>query len=400
LRRPRGSVNAEKAAAATSEVDGRRHVVSAIKILTSPILAKADAAERICQLSPCSIGFSRLNEGAGNLGETTLNRNRPRFFQRCADMPDGTGLGVRKGFESISMAWNIKNTSRMATDFSVDDSVIANGSRSLVALSKFNAIRYFDALGKLAHSYNLPGDYVLADYTKHYFRFLENGPAAARAYSLKFNFTQTILNLIRAIEGTRTSCSVLDIGSTIGETYYILFQLLALERSRTRLEFVGLDMNSNCVSFARDLFARDPNFQSVTGEASDLSRFPDESFDFVVSNAVLNHTVDQAASVREAVRVARVATVLQLMMSSSGETQRFRHTAKRDAEYYYEAPTPKRLFSILPESDRYTWYLPTRGTKMGVKLDDDRYLDAADPSKLEWQMVIIAKHPILTGAGR
>ena len=71
------------------------------------------------------------------------------------------------------MAWNIKNTSRMAASFSVDDTVTANENRSLVALSKFNAIRFFDEMGKQVHIYNLPGDYILADYTKHYFRFLE-----------------------------------------------------------------------------------------------------------------------------------------------------------------------------------------------------------------------------------
>ena len=294
------------------------------------------------------------------------------------------------------MTWTVLRSPRMGGPIAIDDRMKARDAHDLVALSRFNAIRFQNDKGEVVHQYDLPGDYVLKDYTKHYFRFFEDGPSIAVAYTLKFSFSQIILNLIRSISSFRNSCSILDIGSTIGETYYVLKEILRYENYPMNLEFVGLDMNSNCVSFARDLFINDRNFQSVVGEASDLGRFPDDTFDFVVSNGVHNHVEDQAKAMREAVRVARVAAVFQIMMTATDTPQHFRHTTKREAEFSYHAPTAKQMFSYFPDRERYFWYVPTTNTKKGVKFDDGRYFDLEQPEKIHWHMVIIGKQPVLS----
>ena len=100
---------------------------------------------------------------------------------------------------------------------------------------------------------------------------------------------------------------------------------------------------------------------------------------------------------REATRVARVAVVFQIMMSATDETQRFQLVGERDTDFSLEAPPVKRLFSYFPDSQNYTWYIPTRQTRKGVKWDDGRFLDIDDPSKIHWHVVVIAKYPIFSG---
>jgi SAM-dependent methyltransferase len=295
------------------------------------------------------------------------------------------------------MGWKIRPSPRMNGRTFIDDTMKPSGSRELVATSKFFAVRYQDDEGKIVHRYDLPGDFILKDYTKHYFRYLEFGAIAAPAYTLKFSLTQTLLNLMRSMSDQRKTCGVLEIGSTIGETYYLLKELLSVDPIDMVVEFVGLDMNSNCVSFARDLFAGDPNFQNVVGEASDLSRFPDDTFDFVISNGVHNHVRDQGAAMREAVRASRVATIFRIMMSAAEEPQRFQGATGRDTEFVYQAPTAAQMFSYFPNRAEYFWYIPTQNSRHGVKWDDGRYLDIDEPDKVQWHTVIVAKHPILSG---
>ena len=295
------------------------------------------------------------------------------------------------------MDWLIHTSERMARGRVAEQSVPVSRSGALIATDRFNAIRYYDKDGKVFHQYDLPDDLILKDYTRHYFRYMLSGPSGAVTYSLKFGLTQTLLHLIRTLSLHRNECSLLEIGSTIGETYHLMRSLLALEKRPIELEFVGLDLSQNCTAFSRDLFPRDLNFQSVVGEASDLSRFPDETFDLICSNGVHNHVRDQGGAVREAVRVCRIAAVLQLIMSSGDSGRRFKQTVERQGDFWYQAPTPDELFSYFPEPGRYHWYVLTPSSRRGAKFDDHRYVEIDDPEVLRWYTVIIAKYPILSG---
>ncbi len=284
----------------------------------------------------------------------------------------------------------------MRAEKTLEHETIARAGRDLVALSQFNAIRFLDHHGVPVHQYDLPGDAVTADGTRHYFRFLEVGAHEAVRYSLKFSFTQVILNLLRSIAPTQDRASILDIGSNIGETYALLKELLHYEPDGPTLEFVGLDISENCVAFARDLFLGDPSFQSVQGEASDLSRFPDRTFDFAISNGVHNHVVDQGRAVREALRVSRIAAYFQINLSTTGKTEEYANSSA--PEFGYKVPTLDEFIAYFPDAEHYHWYLPTRYSRKTVQNDDNRYIDLDDPTKISWHSLIVSRYPIFNGA--
>ena len=103
---------------------------------------------------------------------------------------------------------------------------------------------------------------------------------------------QTIVNVVPE------RASVLDIGCGTGS--------LCLELCRTKhCKVVGLDLSLKMISFAEER-STCPDVTFVHGDATDLSIYPDRSFDFAVM-LVFIHELDaeqQKQALREALRVA------------------------------------------------------------------------------------------------
>lgn len=83
---------------------------------------------------------------------------------------------------------------------------------------------------------------------------------------------------------------------------------------------VGADMGGRSLAFARrmagELGLGETEFLEM--DATDLSRFPDEAFDVVVSNGVLHHAVETERGIREHFRVTRRGGLFWLYLYGAG----------------------------------------------------------------------------------
>lgn len=83
---------------------------------------------------------------------------------------------------------------------------------------------------------------------------------------------------------------------------------------------VAADFGEESLTFAEDML-RDlgiDNVELVNMDVTDLSRFEDGAFDFVVSNGVLHHTVEQERGIREHFRVTKKGGVFWLYLYGVG----------------------------------------------------------------------------------
>lgn len=104
---------------------------------------------------------------------------------------------------------------------------------------------------------------------------------------------QTIVDLIPQ------GASVIDIGCGTGELCFELFR-------QKQCKVVGLDLSLKMIRFAekRNTF---PEVTFVHGDATDLSKYPDRSFDFAVMLVFIHELAEekQKRALREALRVAK-----------------------------------------------------------------------------------------------
>ncbi|MCO6431382.1 MAG: methyltransferase domain-containing protein [Deltaproteobacteria bacterium] len=83
---------------------------------------------------------------------------------------------------------------------------------------------------------------------------------------------------------------------------------------------IGLDMGERSLEFAREMAKRlkVANAEFINGDVTDLTRWPDQYFDFVVSNGVLHHTIEQHRGLREHLRVTKKGGVFWLYLYGKG----------------------------------------------------------------------------------
>ena len=181
---------------------------------------------------------------------------------------------------------------------------------------------------------------------------------------------------------------------TIGENYHLLQSCAILQHAGIQIEFVGLDLDARAVAFAQDIFKGDQNFTAVTGEMSDLSRFPDRCFDIVVSRAVHNYAFDQLAAVREALRVSRVATVFYMAMTEKHPGVEFSHaTTSRHSGTVFKVPSMKEFLSMLDVTEFQHIYHLSRSWKVLMKIDNN-FMGKFKGRPTE-QNFVISRYPIL-----
>lgn len=104
-----------------------------------------------------------------------------------------------------------------------------------------------------------------------------------------------VVELITTIAAREGQCRILDLGGRVD--YWSLFDRAFLEASGIHITLVNFET----------IEATDPMFTAMQGDACDLSRFADNSFDLVHSNSVVEHVGDwprMEAFARETRRLA------------------------------------------------------------------------------------------------
>lgn len=102
-------------------------------------------------------------------------------------------------------------------------------------------------------------------------------------------------------------CTVLDLGCGTGEDVYVCSKLVG-----SAGKVIGVDMNEDQLAIAKkyqDEIAAKwgyGNVEFVQGYIEDLSQIPDESVDVVISNCVINLSLDKEQVFREIWRVLKV----------------------------------------------------------------------------------------------
>jgi ubiquinone/menaquinone biosynthesis C-methylase UbiE len=266
--------------------------------------------------------------------------------------------------------------------------------KALVAIDQYSAIEFREETGEIFHQYRFsqnPYFYLM----RHNLAFLSQSYEHLFPDTIKAQFLRSCGFCLRKLAAHRRTASLLEIGGTIGENYWMLTEMARDQGLDLDLDFVGVEIDSNAVQFSREIFQDDPNFEMITGDASDLGQFPDACFDLVLSNSTNNFLADPILGIREALRVSRFAALLHLFVNSTGESRRLTHGVSGHANYVFSR---RELREIL--DDLGTWYvynltkfrkydatiLPTRGDGYFMEDlgDDEIYLDH----------LVISRYPI------
>jgi SAM-dependent methyltransferase len=268
-----------------------------------------------------------------------------------------------------------------------------NANKELLVIDQYHAVEFRDDLGELYHRYDLSAG---AQGLSHYFRYWGTGFFDFSHTQIKFRFLFGFLFLLRKLAKHRSVISILELGGTIGENYLMLKEALAYENSPITVEYTVLDISENIVALGRELHSADPNFQIVIGDGSNLSRFPNDSFDLVVSNSVPNYLTDAAAGYREAHRVARVGSLFHTMVPPEGASATL---SGASASLRYKLLTISEIKEIL--SDRECNYLYNINKfwahNLNVKREENSdgvFMEDIDQKHLRWMLLIFSKYQL------
>ena len=188
--------------------------------------------------------------------------------------------------------------------------------------------------------------------------------------------------------------SILNLGTTVGENYHLLKSCRVLKAAGIEIEYVGLELDRRLVAFAKDIFRGDPNFKVVHGEVSDLSRFPDQCFDLVTSHHVHSYATDQPAALKEAVRVSRVAAIVNMAMTEGDRGVEFSHASNANVTgSVFKAPSIKEFVATLSETDIKFIYFLSRTWRSKMKIDNSYMGKISDDPY--WHNFIVSRYNIL-----
>lgn len=263
----------------------------------------------------------------------------------------------------------------------------------IVSIEEKVSIEFFDNTGKMFHEYEVSAD-AFFDSARHFFRYFDQ-----RLENLQFNisknrYLQVILEIIYRISQYRKTVSILELGTTVGENYYLLRSSKILRELGVTLDFVGLEVDPRLVAFAQDVFKADTRFKAVVGEISDLSRFRDQSFDLVTSHHVHSYADDLPAAIHEAVRVSRVAVIILAGMTQSDKGVEFSHsTTQTNTRTLFKAPSVKEFLNVVSETDAKIVYQFSRNWGHAMKINE-QYIGKID-SHPYWHCFCLSRYPVL-----
>ncbi len=266
--------------------------------------------------------------------------------------------------------------------------------KALVAIDQYSAIEFRDETGKVFHQYRFsqnPYFYLM----RHYLAYLSQSYEHLFPDTIKAQFLRSCHFCLQKLAAHRTSASVLEIGGTIGESYWMLADMIKDQGLDLRLDFVGVEIDSNAVQFSREIFQDDPNFEMLTGDASDLGAFPDECFDLVLSNSTNNFLADPVLGLREALRVSRVVALLHLFVNSSGGSRRLTHGVTGHTNYVFSRA---ELRQILDELGTWHVYNLTRFRKYDATIlptrGDGYFMEDLGDDQIFLDHLVITRYPV------
>ena len=160
------------------------------------------------------------------------------------------------------------------------------------------------------------------------------------------------------------------------------------------IEYVGLELDTRLVGFAQDVFHGDSNFRAVHGEVSDLGRFPDQSFDLVTSHHVHSYALDQPLAIREAVRVSRVAAVINMAMTQDDTGAEFSHaTTSTMTGTVFKVPSIKEFLAMVNQSDGRYVFAFSKHWAIQMKIDNS-YIGSVQSTPY-WHNMVVSRYPVL-----
>ena len=268
-----------------------------------------------------------------------------------------------------------------------------DAGQELMVIDQYHAVEFRDDAGEIFHRYDLN---IGAQGFEHYFRYWGQRYLDFSHSQIKFRFLFGLVFLLRRLAKHRPVVSILEIGGTIGENYLMLKDALAFEKMGLTVEYTVLDISENIVAFGRELHAGDPNFQIVIGDGSDLSRFPDGTFDLVVSNSVPNYLTDAAAGYREAYRVARVEALFQTMVPPEGASATL---SGASSSLRYKLLMISEIKDILSGEKCGFLYNINKfwAQNLRTKKEEDSdgaFLEDVDERHLRWMLLVFSKYKL------
>lgn len=286
---------------------------------------------------------------------------------------------------------------RWPSDPPAKDSKTDDVHAKLAAIERYCGVEFRDSRGSVAHRYDYPSTDQYFFQFRHYFRYFGTKFLDLDAQQIKFRFLLYLIALVRKVAANRGRVSILEVGGTLGENYLLLKDAVALEGLDVKINYVGIDHDNRVVNLARELHAGDTGFSMVHGEGSDLSRFPDQTFDIVASNSVHNCLADPRAGYQDAFRVSRVAVLLQLLASRRQESIR---SISAQTGHVNHFPALGEVMEFLRPMQPYYIYRLSKYWSTGLVENhhgqgDGAYLDGFDAQTLRWNGWIFSRYDCL-----
>lgn len=270
-----------------------------------------------------------------------------------------------------------------------------------VAIETEAAFVFRDISNQVFHKYPWPGTGDIATLTS-YLGYLATEPDdVLDVLSAKGSLIRQIFYVLRLLsKAGRTRVNILEVGATLGENFSFIRNLIRTYGLDLDPYFVGIEVSPGLCNFARMVHHDDPNFHIIASDGSDLSRFPDQSFDLVICQGVANFTYAPKKTLSELIRVMRFATVLSLQI-----------TDERNPYYFTDGEKGWAHFIPTREELRQAWgpYFPLYDYKFSASPfhrfnssagGSDYYL-GQDSAKLNIQMEwhTISRYPLVQSGG-
>lgn len=243
------------------------------------------------------------------------------------------------------------------------------------------AFLFRDASGQIVHRYPFPGtgyNPILSHYLTYIRR--DRPEWSIHKSTAKNMLLHQLFFVVMRLVGRCEQINILEIGSTIGENYYLLKQWLRQYNVPIEVHYVGIEVSADLCQFSRLVHAGDPRYIAIPADGSDLSRFPDRAFDVTLCNGVMNFVDNPELGFRELIRVTRRSSVFTYQVTEGnapvrlieGETGNRLYLPTKDslsASWMDYAPLYDYTFTSIPMT-QYSATAGGSGYYFGVNVAD------------------------------
>jgi ubiquinone/menaquinone biosynthesis C-methylase UbiE len=308
-------------------------------------------------------------------------------------MPEENRSTARAGDPQDAPRYDIRDTAFPSKKPEKFDSA---GMGAVVAIDQYAAIEFRDQDGTLSHANPLSDNYSLFQ-LKNYLEYVKSGVYFDIPHTaLKSSFITNILAVVRKIAAHKKSISILEIGSTIGENFLFLKNSVEFENLGCDISFVGVEVSGSMVEFSRELHRDTANVHFVHAEASDLSRFPDRTFDICISHGVSNHTEKAIKGFKELLRISRIATVSHMYVSEGDRSISLTHAA---AGYTMWIPTFDEIKRHAGAAPQMLLYNLSKFRRVNAHVfdgtGDGYFIEDLAGTDIFWGNFVFARFPLL-----